>query len=123
MDLDDEDLFAVFDSESSKAAKSGLVSRLLQDDQEDATDSSAVNSSKPVKFDTGRLVAEICGGGANSKRTGEQEITEEGGAKKLKTEAVTIMAEKAEAMTLMTGLSDQEVERTLKGESDWETQE
>ncbi len=126
MDLEDEDLFAVFDTESSKAAKSGVISRLRQqDDQEATTDDTADNAStKPIKFDSGRLVAEICGGGANTKRTGEPEITEEAMTKKMKTEsAVTLVTEKTEAVTLMTGLSDQDVERTLKGESDWETQE
>jgi hypothetical protein len=128
MDLEDEDLFAVFDTESSKAAKSGVISRLRQqDDQEETTDDTADNAStKPIKFDSGRLVAEICGGGggANTKRTGETEPTEEAVTKKMKTEAaVTLVTEKTEAVTLMTGLSDQDVERTLKGESDWETQE
>jgi hypothetical protein len=127
MDLEDEDLFAVFDTESSKAAKSGVISRLRQqDDQEETTDDTADNTSnKPIKFDSGRLVAEICGGGgANIKRTGEPETTEEAVTKKMKTEsAVTLVTEKTEAVTLMTGLSDQDVERTLKGESDWETQE
>jgi hypothetical protein len=127
MDLEDEDLFAVFDTESSKAAKSGVISRLRQqDDQEATTDDTADNSSnKPIKFDSGRLVAEICGGGGtNTKRTGEPETTEEAVTKKMKTEAaVTLVTEKTEAVTLMTGLSDQDVERTLKGESDWETQE
>jgi hypothetical protein len=124
MDLEDEDLFAVFDTESSKAAKSGVISRLRQqDDQEETTDDNA--SNKPIKFDSGRLVAEICGGGgANIKRTGEPEATEEAVTKKMKTEAaVTLVTEKTEAVTLMTGLSDRDVERTLKGESDWETQE
>jgi hypothetical protein len=116
----------VFDTESSKAAKSGVISRLRQqDDQEETTDDTADHAStKPIKFDSGRLVAEICGGGANIKRTGEPETTEEAVTKKMKTEAtVTLVTEKTEAVTLMTGLSDQDVERTLKGESDWETQE
>ena len=54
MDFGDEDLFAVFDSESSKSKRSAIASETLDE-------GSAVNeqTERPVKFDAGVLTAEI----------------------------------------------------------------
>jgi hypothetical protein len=116
MDLEEDDLFAVFDSDASKTATSGAASLLHNKKEEDAAEDSV--KARPVKFDTGKLVAEICGGSTNKRTKPSEDATaaaeEEEGVKKMKTEGV--------AVTLMTGISDQEAERTLKGESDWETQ-
>ena len=116
MDFGEEDLFAVFDSESSKGSKSGVASRLLQaeDNEAAASENTESAATKPIKFDTGSLVAEICG--TNNKRWSQDAAAAEVEVKKIKTDANDV--------TLMTGLSDREVERTLKGEAaDWETQE
>ena len=117
MDIEDDDLFAVFDSDGSKAATSGAASRLLhKDKKEEEEEEEVMAKSTPIKFDSGQLVAEICG--SNSKRTKSQDDDSVNDVvKKVKTDSEDTV------VTLMTGLSDKEIERTLKGESDWETQE
>ena len=118
MDIEDDDLFAVFDSDGSKAATSGAASRLLHKDKKDEEEEEeeVMAKSTPIKFDSGQLVAEICG--SNSKRTKSQDDDSVNDVvKKVKTDSEDTV------VTLMTGLSDKEIERTLKGESDWETQE
>ena len=87
MDVGDDDLFAVFDSDSSKAKQVVIP-------QEDATEEESVTSNN--------LVKQICGN--QSKRAASEE-TEESEHKKFKTDAET---------TLMTGLSDVEVKAKIE---------
>ena len=89
MDVGDDDLFAVFDSESSKSKQV-----VIPEDEE---------SAKVEKIDSESLVQEICG--ARPKRQ-VSETDEEGiGSKKLKTDVDT---------TLMTGLTDLEVKKKIE---------
>ena len=106
MDVGDDDLFAVFDSESSKAKQ------VVIPDPEDE------EPAKVKKNDSESLIQEICG--ARPKRQAS-ETDEDVGSKKLKTDVDT---------TLMTGLSDLEVmakikedERQVQGESNEMEQE
>lgn len=87
MDVGDDDLFAVFDSDSSKAKQVVIP-------QEDATEEESVTSDN--------LVKQICGN--QSKRAASEE-TAESEHKKFKTDAET---------TLMTGLSDVEVKAKIE---------
>ena len=87
MDVGDDDLFAVFDSDSSKAKQVVIP-------QEDATEEDSVTSDN--------LVKQICGN--QSKRAASEE-TAESEHKKFKTDAET---------TLMTGLSDVEVKAKIE---------
>lgn len=86
MDVGDDDLFAVFDSDSSKAKQVVIP-------QEDGTEEESVTSDN--------LVKQICGN--QSKRAASE--TEESEHKKFKTDAET---------TLMTGLSDVEVKAKIE---------
>ena len=87
MDVGDDDLFAVFDSDSSKAKQVVIP-------QEDAAEEESVTSDN--------LVRQICGN--QSKRAASEE-TAESEHKKFKTDAET---------TLMTGLSDVEVKAKIE---------
>ena len=100
MDVGDDDLFAVFDDDSTKDKKV-----VLPEDDE----------AKPDKVDPSSLVKEICG--PRSKRPADKEDGEVD-SKKLKTDVDT---------TLMTGLSDAEVkqkieddEKHIRGDEDME---
>jgi len=86
--MDDDDLFAVFDSESSKSQQI-----VIPQEEDDA---------KP-KLDPNAVVSEICG---SIKRPSDNtEISEEVGSKKFKNDAET---------TLMTGLTDAEVKEKIE---------
>ena len=98
MDVGDDDLFAVFDSESTKSKQV-----VIPEEEE---------SAKIEKTDSESLVQEICG--ARTKRQ-SNDIEEGSGSKKRKTDVDT---------TLMTGLTDVEVkdkmeadERQVRGEA------
>ena len=86
--MDDDDLFAVFDSESSKSQQI-----VIPDEDE---------KPKDEKLDSNALVAQICG--TSSKRPVSKADEEDAGTKKFKTDAET---------TLMTGLSDAEVAKKM----------
>ena len=88
--MDEEDLFAVFDSESSKSQQ------IVIPDTED-------DNKEKEKIDSNELVGEICG--SRSKRRADSE--EDCGAKKMKTD-VDIKT------TIMTGLSDLEVKAKIE---------
>jgi hypothetical protein len=125
MDLEDEDLFAVFDSDGGKAATSGVASRLLdtsRDEEKSDEKPDVVAAAKPIKFDSGRLVAEICGGGAKRTNSCDGESNNDDMVKKVKKDEEDETDDGRLTTTLMTGLSDRDIERNLKGESDWETQ-
>ena len=107
MDVGDDDLFAVFDSESSKSKQ------IVIPEEEEPT--------KVEKTDSESLVQEICG--VRPKRQVSETEEEDGvvGSKKLKTDVDT---------TLMTGLTDLEVkskmeadEREVRGDSNETEQE
>jgi len=86
--MDDDDLFAVFDSESSKSQQV-----VIPQEEDDA---------KP-KLDPNAVVSEICG---SIKRPSDNtENSEEVGSKKFKNDAET---------TLMTGLTDAEVKEKIE---------
>ena len=88
MDVGDDDLFAVFDSESSKSKQV-----VIPEEEE---------SAKVEKTDSESLVQEICG--ARTKRQAN-DIEEGSGIKKRKTDVDT---------TLMTGLTDLEVKAKME---------
>lgn len=92
MDVGDDDLFAVFDSESSKSKQ------IVIPEEEEPT--------KVEKTDSESLVQEICG--VRPKRQ-VSETEDEGvvGSKKLKTDVDT---------TLMTGLTDLEVKSKMEAD-------
>jgi len=94
--MDEEDLFAVFDSDSAKEQQI-----VIPDDE----DNKNKDDEKPVKFDTGNLVAEICGG--NVKRAASEDM-DTSDTKKVKTES---------GMTLMTGLTDEQVKEKMEADS------
>jgi len=94
--MDEDDLFAVFDSESAKEQQI-----VIPDDE----DNKNGDDEKPVKFDTGNLVAEICGG--NVKRAASEDM-DTSDTKKVKTES---------GMTLMTGLTDEQVKEKMEADS------
>jgi len=94
--MDEDDLFAVFDSESAKEQQI-----VIPDDE----DNKNGDDEKPVKFDTGNLVAEICGG--NVKRSASEDM-DTSDTKKVKTES---------GMTLMTGLTDEQVKEKMEADS------
>lgn len=94
--MDEEDLFAVFDSDSAKEQQI-----VIPDDE----DNKNRDDEKPVKFDTGNLVAEICGG--NVKRAASEDM-DTSDTKKVKTES---------GMTLMTGLTDEQVKEKMEADS------
>ena len=71
MDFGDEDLFAVFDSESTKSKRSAVASETLDDDG--AADAENEQYERPVKFDAGVLAAEI----TPSKRSKSDDDEEE----------------------------------------------
>ena len=70
MDFGDEDLFAVFDSESTKSKRSAVASETLDDDSAAAENE---QNERPVKFDAGVLAAEI----TPSKRSKSDDDEEE----------------------------------------------
>ena len=88
MDVGDDDLFAVFDSESTKSKQV-----VIPEEQE---------SAKIEKTDSESLVQEICG--ARTKRQ-SNDIEDGSGSKKRKTDVDT---------TLMTGLTDLEVKAKME---------
>ena len=88
MDVDD-DLFAVFDSESSKS------DRVVIPEEDE--------KPKDEKLDSNALVAQICG--TSSKRPVSEADDDEAGSKKFKTDAET---------TLMTGMSDADVAKKIE---------
>ena len=94
--MDEDDLFAVFDSDSAKEQQI-----VIADDE----DNKNGDDEKPVKFDTGNLVAEICGG--NIKRAASEDM-DTSDTKKVKTES---------EMTLMTGLTDEQVKEKMEADS------
>jgi len=94
--MDEDDLFAVFDSDSAKEQQI-----VIPDDE----DNKNGDDEKPVKFDTGNLVAEICGG--NVKRAASEDM-DTSDTKKVKTES---------EMTLMTGLTDEQVKEKMEADS------
>ena len=49
MDIEDDDLFAVFDSDGSKAATSGAASRLLHKDKKEEEEEEVMAKSTPIK--------------------------------------------------------------------------
>ena len=102
MDVGDDDLFAVFDSDSAKAQQV-----VIPEDEDEKTSG---DDSKPLKFDTGNLVAEICGG---TVKRGASEEMDTSGLKKVKTDS---------GMTLMTGLSDEQVKQKIEADAE-ETKE
>ena len=109
MDFGDEDLFAVFDSESSKSKQSAVASKILNEEEDD-TDNQ--ESERPIRFDAGVLAAEIKPG-KRTKSVDEEEKQES--VKKVKTDD-------ASGRTLMTGFTDKDVEKNigLKEEEDVE---
>lgn len=98
MDVGDDDLFAVFDSDSAKAQQI-----VIPEDEEEKTSG---EDSNPLKFDTGNLVAEICGG--TSKRAVSEVVDTSGGYKKVKTES---------GMTIMTGLTDKQIKEKMEADA------
>ena len=88
MDVGDDDLFAVFDSESTKSKQV-----VIPEEEEPA---------KVEKTDSESLVQEICG--ARTKRQ-SNDIEDGSGSKKRKTDVDT---------TLMTGLTDLEVKAKME---------
>ena len=103
-----DDLFAVFDSDSSKSKR--IV--ISDADEGEIVDEGGDEENASGKYDSGQLVAEICGakreddeveGGKGGKRSlsGEEEMATEKGekSKKIKVE---------DGMTLMTGLTDKQ---------------
>ena len=97
MDFGDEDLFAVFDSESSKTQRSGIADRSVHDDEE-----TEEAPEKPIRFDAGTMQVEISGG----KRTKSEEGVEP--VKKMK----------KDERTIMTGLTDMDVDQNLEENTD-----
>jgi len=102
MDVGEDDLFAVFDSDSAKEQQI-----VIPDDEDE---NAGGEDSKPLKFDSGNLVAEICGGTVKRAASEEMDIS---GPKKVKTES---------GMTLMTGLSDKQVKEKMEADAE-ETKE
>ena len=102
MDVGEDDLFAVFDSDSAKEQQI-----VIPDDEDE---NAAGEDTKPLKFDSGNLVAEICGGTVKRAASEEMDIS---GPKKVKTES---------GMTLMTGLSDKQVKEKMEADAE-ETKE
>jgi len=100
MDFGDEDLFAVFDSESSKSKRSAAA----QPDQEQDEQQQDGNNKpeRPVRFDAGLLAAEITPGKRSKSESDEEEPV-----KKIKVN---------EERTLMTGFSDRDVDEKLSGQ-------
>ena len=94
MDLGDEDLFAVFDNESSSKSKRSAVASDSFKDEDDE------KPGRPVKFDAGSLAVEISGSG---KRTGSD--TDE-----------PVKKMKKDDRTIMTGLTDQDVDQQINPE-------
>jgi len=94
MDLGDEDLFAVFDNESSSKSKRSAVASDSFKDEDDE------KPGRPVKFDAGSLAVEISGSG---KRTGSN--TDE-----------PVKKMKKDDRTIMTGLTDQDVDQQINPE-------
>ena len=87
--MDEEDLFAVFDSESSKSQQV-----VLPDPEDDDKEKETIDSNV--------LVDEICG--TRSKRPADSE--EDNGYKKMKTDVDT-------PTTIMTGLTDLQVKAKI----------
>ena len=96
MDFGDEDLFAVFDSESSKTQRSGIADRAVHDGESEEP------LEKPIRFDAGTMQVEISGG----KRTKSEEEVEP--VKKIK----------KDDRTIMTGLTDMDVDQDIEGNID-----
>ena len=85
----DDDLFDVFDAESSKSKKIVLPS--------------AEAESEPAKVDPGSLIKEICGA---KRPVGAEDAKDEGAeSKKIKTDEA--------GPTIMTGMSDLEVKNQM----------
>jgi len=108
--MDDDDLFAVFDSESSKSKRVNLPNEddFEEEEEEEGQveevgEKTKTDNGQPLKFDTGNLVAEICGGKRSLSPVSREEVN-----KKLKVEE--------EPMTLMTGLTEQQIQAKMKGE-------
>ena len=95
MDFGDDDLFAVFDSESSKTKRSAIASDIVEEEGEDA------EPEKPIRFDAGRLAAEITPGKRSKSDCDEEPL------KKMKKDEG--------GRTLMTGLTDRDVDENLGG--------
>ncbi len=91
MDVGDDDLFAVFDSESSKSKQ------IVIPEEEEPT--------KVEKTDSESLVQEICGARPKRQVSETEEVDGVAGSKKLKTDVDT---------TLMTGLTDLEVKSKME---------
>ena len=88
----DDDLFDVFDAESSKSKKIVLPS--------------AETEAEPVKVDPDSLIKEICGA---KRPVGAEDNKDEGAeSKKLKTEETT--------GSIMTGMSDLEVKKKIESD-------
>jgi len=100
MDFGDDDLFAVFDSESSKSKRSAAAQPLQEEDDQQQDENN--KPERPVKFDAGPLAAEITPG-----KRAKSESDEEEPVKKIK---------KDEERTLMTGFSDRDVDENLSGQ-------
>ena len=93
MDVGDDDLFAVFDSESSKSKQ------IVIPEEEEST--------KVEKTDSESLVQEICGARPKRQVSETEEVDGVVGSKKLKTDVDT---------TLMTGLTDLEVKSKMEAD-------
>jgi len=94
MDLGEEDLFAVFDNDSGK---SKLTFPDSNDDDNDEEEEQV--SEKPIRFDAGPNMVEVCGG----KRTCDDA-------------QATVKKMKTDEMTIMTGLTDVDLEANMKKE-------
>ena len=105
MDLGDEDLFAVFDNETSSKSQRSAVAASAVAERDDAKDGNESGRNDPaaVRFDAGTLSVEITG---SAKRTGEPETEE----------PVKKMKKNDDDRTIMTGLSDLDIEKQIKAD-------
>ena len=96
MDFGDEDLFAVFDSESTKVQRSDQSEQAFRetDDSADVADGKA---KRDVKFDVGPLTVSL---GAPKRQ--------------LSDDAEPVKKIKTDERTLMTGMNDSEVEKNIE---------
>ena len=95
MDLGEEDLFAVFDNESGKSK----LTTFPDSNDDDNDEGEEQVSEKPIRFDAGPNVVEVCGG----KRTCDDS-------------QATVKKMKTDEMTIMTGLTDVDLEANMKKE-------
>ena len=97
MDFGDEDLFAVFDSESTKVQRSDQSEQAFREADDSADAAAAGKVKRDVKFDAGPLTVSL---GAPKRQMSD--------------DAEPVKKIKTDERTLMTGMNESEVEKNIE---------